>query len=228
MFELHVYRDVQQLARAVADAIATELTWAIQQRGIASFAVSGGTTPWIMLTALARHPVDWDAVHLFQVDERVAPDGDPERNATSLQERFIDVVALPTANRHLIDISDDLDASADEYAQTLAEITQGVLDVVHLGLGDDGHTASLVPGDPILDVVDQFVGVTQVYRGHQRISLTYPTLNAARRIVWLTNGISKAAALQQLRCADSKIPAGRVAQEHAVAYCDEEAAAPAQ
>ncbi len=221
--EMHVYRDVQQLARGAADAIATELDWSIQHRGIATIAVSGGATPWLMLTALARHPIRWEHVHVFQVDERCAPDGHADRSATRLHETLLDVVAIPVANAHLIDFSAGIDSAAARYAAVVEAITGGTFDVVHLGLGDDGHTASLVPGDPALDIEDSPVAVSNTYRGYQRVTLTYPVLNSARRILWLTNGAEKIRPLQLLRAADRSIPAGRVDQQRAVLYCDEAA-----
>ncbi len=223
---LHMYRDVQQLARAAADALASELSWAITQRGTASLAVSGGTTPWLMLTALARHPVAWHNVHLWQVDERAAPFGHADRSLTHIQACFLDIVNLPDDNVHAIAIDDDLDAAALAYSEAIRDHTQGIFDVVHLGLGDDGHTASLVPNDPVLAVNDMFAAATQEYRGYRRVTVTYPTLAAARNIVWLVNGVTKVAPLRQLMALDDTIPAGRVPQAHAQLFCDDAAVSP--
>ena len=123
--------------------------------------------------------------------------------------------------------SADLDEAAARYAQTLVDVAGSppVLDLVHLGLGSDGHTASLVPGDPVLDVTDADVALTGVYQGRRRMTLTYPVLNRARRVLWLITGEDKAAMLVRLRRGDPAIPAGRVRQDHAVVLADRAAAA---
>lgn len=221
--ELHVHHDVDELARGAADAIATELGWAIRRRGQATLAVSGGTTPWAMLANLARHALDWANVHVFQVDERAVPDGDDDRNLTHLRAALLDAAAIPAGNVHAIPIGTDLDAAARDYDATLRHVAGGELDVVHLGLGDDGHTASLVPGDAVLGVDDRLVATTGEYRGARRVTLTYPALAAARRILWLVDGAAKADALRRLVAGDDSIPAGRVPQDRAVVHCDEAA-----
>ena len=115
----------------------------------------------------------------------------------------------------------DLDAAASMYAADLP----AALDLVHLGLGPDGHTASLVPGDPVLDVTDREVAVTGIYQGRRRMTLTYPALNKARGVLWLVTGEDKVDALQRLLRGDTSIPAGRVAAENALVLADRSAAA---
>ena len=220
---VHVYPDVQQLARAAADVVASEIGWAITRRGVAFIALSGGATPWLMLEALRHHPIDWGATHLFQVDERNAPQASTDRSSTQLREVLTDHIAIPDPNVHMIPITGALAADADRYGREVQEITGGVFDLIHLGLGDDGHTASLTPGDTALDVVDAPAVATQEYRGYQRVTLTYPVINAARTILWLTNGADKAIPLQQLLQQDPAIPAGRVLQTNAQVFCDEAA-----
>lgn len=174
-------------------------------------AVSGGTTPWQMLRALAGEDVDWSRVHVFQVDERIAPEGHSDRNLTHLRESLLSHAPLAEQNLHAMPVNaGDLEAAAEQYAMTLQSVCQGVLDVVHLGLGADGHTASLVPSDPVLDIFDRDVAITQLYQGRQRMTLTYPVLNRARDVLWLATGKSKQEMLQRLIARDAGIPAGRV------------------
>jgi 6-phosphogluconolactonase len=196
-------------------------------RGRFILAVSGGHTPWLMLRALAGEPVPWPEVHLFQVDERVAPAGDPDRNFTHIRDSLLTHVPLRPEQVHAMPVeASNLEAAAESYARLLREVASSppVLDLVHLGLGPDGHTASLVPGDPVLDVTDTDVALTGVYQGRRRMTLTYPLINRARRILWLVTGVEKAGPLLRVRAADASIPAGRVHQEQAVVLADREAA----
>jgi len=166
-------------------------------------------------------------VHVVQVDERVAPPGHPDRNLTHLQESLLAHAALRPEQVHAMPVeSADLEPASAQYAVMLQQIagTPAVLDLVHLGLGPDGHTASLVPGDPVLDVTDVDVAVTGPYQGRRRMTLTYPILDRARRIVWLVTGREKADMLARLCEADRSIPAGRVPQQRAVVLADQEAA----
>jgi 6-phosphogluconolactonase len=179
-----------------------------------------------MLRALADTEVPWDRVHIFQADERVAPEGDPDRNFTQLRECLLDHAPIPADHIHAMLVeAQDLSAAAAQYARTLESIAGSVLDLVHLGLGPDGHTASLVPGDPVLDVVDADVALSGPYQGHLRMTLTYPILNRSRRILWLVTGAGKAGMVVRLRKRDQAIPAGRVRQDRACLLADSAAAA---
>jgi 6-phosphogluconolactonase len=224
--EIEVLNNSDSVAREAAAIIAADARAAVKERGRFVFAVSGGKTPWIMLRALADEDVPWDKIHLVQVDERVAPAGHSDRNLTHLRESLLTRVHLRPEQVHAMPVeSGDLAAAASRYSDTLAEIASSpaVLDVVHLGLGPDGHTASLVPGDPVLDVTNTDVALTGAYQGRRRMTLTYPIINRSRRILWLVTGSDKAEPLARLIEADSSIPAGRVRQEQALLLADREA-----
>jgi 6-phosphogluconolactonase len=222
---VEVFADAESVAQQAAALIAAEARAAVATRGRFVIAVSGGHTPWVMLRALSGEDVPWQNVYMAQVDERVAPAGDPDRNLTHLREslqaplRPEQILAMPVE-------SPDLEAAAARYAATLREIagSPSVLDLVHLGLGPDGHTASLVPGDPVLEFTAADVALTGIYQGRRRMTLTYPIINRSRRILWLVTGSEKVEMLGRLRQGDTSIPAGRVRQDQAVVFADKAAA----
>jgi 6-phosphogluconolactonase len=225
--KIEIFADADSVAREAAALIAADARAAVAERGRFIFAVSGGHTPWVMLGNLTREEVPWDKIHLAQVDERVAPPGHPDRNLTHLQESLLQHAPLPPEQIYPMPVeSPDLESAAKQYAATLAKIagTPPVLDLVHLGLGPDGHTASLVPGDPVLQVNDADVAVTGLYQGRRRMTLAYPMINRARRILWLVTGSEKSGMLTRLREGDPSIPAGRVNQERALVLADRAAA----
>jgi 6-phosphogluconolactonase len=216
------------VAKRAAEVIAEESRAAVAARGRFVLAVSGGHTPWLMLRALADADVPWSSVHVVQVDERVAPLGDADRNLTHLLESLLDHAPLPSNQIHAMPVEEgDLETAAARYAVTLQQIAGSppVLDLVHLGLGPDGHTASLVPGDPVLNAAVADVAVTGVYQGRRRMTLTYPIINRSRRVLWVVTGSEKAAMLRRLLDGDESIPAGRVRRERAVLIADLAAAA---
>jgi 6-phosphogluconolactonase len=220
---LEVLGDPDSVAQAAATAIAADARAAIGLRGRFTIAVSGGHTPWLMLRQLANEDLPWAAIHVFQVDERVAPDGHPDRNLTHLRESLLGRAPLPPQQIYAMPVeSDDLESAAEEYARTLAEIAGSppLLDLVHLGLGPDGHTASLVPGDSVLQVADRDVALTGYYQGRRRMTLTFPVLNRARRILWVVTGGEKTAMLARLLNGDPAIPAGRVRRDEALVIAD--------
>lgn len=224
---IEVLPDAESVARRAAAFIADAARAAVSARGRFVFAVSGGRTPWVMLRALALEDVPWQAVEIVQVDERVAPEGHPDRNLTHLRES-LKHAPLGYAQIHAMPVeTDDLDAAAREYAGTLRRLTEPSvrLDLAHLGLGPDGHTASLVPGAPELDVRDAPVAVTDIYQGRRRMTLTFPVLDSARQILWVVTGDDKRKMLARLREGDAAIPAGRVASHAAVVIADRAAAA---
>jgi 6-phosphogluconolactonase len=224
---IEVLADDDSVARKAAALIAEHARIAISARGRFIVAVSGGRTPWIMLRALAGEDLPWEGVHLVQVDERVAPPGHPDRNFTHLRESLLTQAPLRPEQIHAMPVDEaDLEAAAQRYALTLRELAGSppVLDLAHLGLGPDGHTASLVPGDPVLDVSDRDVGLTGVYQDRRRMTLTYPILNRSRSILWLVTGGEKAGMLRRLLAGDPSIPAGRVRQDRAQVLADRTAA----
>jgi 6-phosphogluconolactonase len=225
--KLEVHADDHSVAQRAAAFIAAEARAAVRARGLFTLAVSGGRTPWQMLRELAREDLPWPSLHLFQVDERCAPAGSAERNLTHIRDSLFADAPLPTANMHAMPVAAaDLQAAAQQYALVLREIagTPPVLDLVHLGLGADGHTASLVPGDDALQVTDADVVLSAAYQGRRRLSLSYPTLNRARCVLWLVTGSEKRDMLARLRAADLSIPAGRVEQSRAMVLADRAAA----
>jgi 6-phosphogluconolactonase len=216
--QIETLADDAAVAQRAAAFIAEHAHEAVRHRGCFTLAVSGGRTPWAMLRALATLPLPWAQVHLFQVDERVAPDGDAVRNLTNIQASLLAHAPLPAANLHAMPVTAaDLDAAAQAYAATLQRVcgTPPVLDLVHLGLGSDGHTASLVPGDAALQVADADVALAGPYQGHRRMTLTYPVLNRARAVLWLATGADKREMVARLRAGDTGIPAGRVRADRA-------------
>jgi 6-phosphogluconolactonase len=225
---IEVFDGADSVAQRATEIIAANATTAIAERGRFVMAVSGGLTPWVMLQAVASADIPWPAVHVVQVDERVAPAGHPDRNLTHLRESLLDHAApLPEQIHEMAVESPDLETATARYAATLREIggSPPVLDLVHLGLGPDGHTASLVPGDPVLNVKDADVAVTGAYQGRRRMTLTYyPIINRSRRVLWVVTGGEKVQMLNRLLDGDESIPAGRVSRERALVVADRAAA----
>jgi 6-phosphogluconolactonase len=225
--KIQVLESAEAVAQEAARFIAAEARAAVAARGRFVMAVSGGHTPWQMLRALANEDVPWNGLHVLQVDERIAPAGDPDRNLTHLRESLLEHAPLPAGQIHAMPVEDaDIEGAARSYAQTFQQLsgTPPVLDLAHLGLGPDGHTASLVPNDPVLNVTDREVALTGVYQKRRRMTLTYPALNRSRRILWLVTGAEKVGMLPRLLSADASIPAGRVRQEQALVLADRAAA----
>jgi len=224
--DTRILADADAVAREAARVIAAQARAAVEARGRFVVAVSGGRTPWQMLRALAGEVVPWAGVHVVQVDERIAPAGDADRNLTHLRESLLAHAPLPAEQIYAMPVEEaDVEAAARRYARTLERIAgcPPVLDLAHLGLGSDGHTASLVPDDPVLSVVDRDVALTGVYGKRRRMTLTYPILDRSRRILWVVTGAEKAAMLPRLLAADPSIPAGRVQQERALVLADRSA-----
>ena len=216
--EVETLADPGAVAAAGAAFVAERARAAVKAGGLFHFAVSGGHTPWAMFAELATETVPWEQVVIYQVDERVAPPGDPDRNLTHL----VKALGSAPAQVRAMPVNDaDLTAAAASYAASLPE----EFDLVHLGLGPDGHTASLVPGDPVLAVTDRLVGLTRPYQGRVRMTLTYPALARARQLLWLVTGADKKDPLARLQAGDTAIPAGRVEAAASLIMADRAAAA---
>jgi 6-phosphogluconolactonase len=224
---IEVLDSADLVAQRAAAIIAEDARAAVAARGRFVMAVSGGHTPWLMLRALVTDDLPWPGVRVVQVDERVAPLGDPDRNLTHLHESLLNHAPLVPEQIHAMPVeSPDLEIAAAQYASTLRQIAGSppVLDLVHLGLGPDGHTASLVPGDPVLDVKDADVAITGTYQGRRRMTLTYPIINRSRRLLWVVTGSEKEQMLKRLLDGDESVPAGRVRRERALVIADKAAA----
>jgi 6-phosphogluconolactonase len=221
--ELEVLADADAVSRKAAAIISAEARSAAAGRGRFVMAVSGGHTPWLMLRALVNEDVPWDRIDIVQVDERVAPTGHPDRNDTHLRESLLARAPLHPEQIYSMPVeATDLQSAVGRYVHTLQQIAGSppVIDLVLLGLGPDGHTASLVPGDPVLEVSDTDVALTGLYQGRARMTLTYPIINRSRRILWLVNGMEKVLMLGRLLAGDTSIPAGRVCRDHALVVAD--------
>jgi 6-phosphogluconolactonase/glucosamine-6-phosphate isomerase/deaminase len=214
--DIVVAPDPQSAAVEAAAWVARQLRNAVSRRGIASVAFSGGSTPALMLAELAQLPVPWSKTTVFQVDERVAPDGDPDRNAGLLE-----VLRACGPSIQLMPVTaSDLESASGRYASLLP----ARLDVVHLGLGDDGHTASWPPGDPVVDDTGP-VAMSGMFNGRVRMTLTVPTVNGARRRLVLATGSPKAPVMERWLLHDPSLPIERVGRANTLVVLDSLAAA---
>jgi 6-phosphogluconolactonase/glucosamine-6-phosphate isomerase/deaminase len=214
MMRVEVLPDPGAAAARAAEAVADVVHRTTAEGDRFAWAISGGEGPLPMFRRLEDHHLPWELIETWQVDERVAPPGDPARNASR------QMAALPgeamTGIRWMPVEDEDLDSAAARYATTLP----ARFDVVHLGLGADGHTASLVPDDPVLDVRDRDVAVTGPYDGRRRMTLTYPGLSRATQVIWFVTGSDKRDALERLVGGDRSIPAARVPVEDQIVVTD--------
>jgi 6-phosphogluconolactonase len=229
--KIEVLANDDAVAKAAAGVIAAEARDAVAARGVFTLAVSGGKTPWAMLKDLASEEVPWSQVHVFQIDERIAPEGDPDRNLTHLHESLLGNAPIPKENIHAMPVNaEDPLEGAKAYEETLQQFCGNPpeLDMAHLGLGPDGHTASLVPNDPVLEVTDRDVALTDpvnLYQDRRRMTLTYPMINRSRKILWLATGAAKIPMIVKLRAGETSIPAGRINHTNALLLTDTAAAA---
>jgi len=228
MMKIEILDNEDLVAQKAASIIAGEARNAAVLRGRFVIAVSGGRTPWKMIRALTDENVPWEKIHILQVDERLAPEGHTDRNMTHLLANLQGHSPVVTRQIYAMQVEDkDPEAAAARYALTISEVTgsSGIIDLIHLGLGSDGHTASLIPGDPVLDVTGRDVELTGFYQGRRRLTLTYPVINRARKLLWIITGSEKHEMLERLLDKDLSIPAGRIAQEHAMVLADKDAVA---
>jgi 6-phosphogluconolactonase/glucosamine-6-phosphate isomerase/deaminase len=201
-------------AQAAADQLASAIADAVAARGVARIAVSGGSTSPALFTRLSATGADLARVDVWQVDERVVPDGDPDRNAAQL-------AGLPWTVHEMPVTADDLAAAAARYARGLPDR----FDVVHLGIGPDGHTASWPPGDPVLGCPDdERVAIVAAFRGHDRMTITPPVVRRAGRRLVLVTGASKADVVRSWLVDGADLPAAAIPPEGTTIHLDEEAA----
>lgn len=207
--KLEVFATEEEVHRRGAELIREAGQFAYSEREYFGLAVSGGRDPWPMFSQLEDGDLPWKATEIFQVDERVAPAGSDERNLTHLVESLS--IGAQGSIRPMPVTDEDLEAAANRYAEQLPD---GPLDLAHLGIGPDGHTASLVPGDPVLEVTDKRVAVTGgEYQGVHRMTLTYPEINRVRKLLWVVTGEEKVDALRKLIAQDPSTPSGAMRPE---------------
>ena len=222
-----IFPNADVVAKGAASIIAEEARKAVAARGRFVMAVSGGKTPWQMLRDLAQEEVPWASVHIVQVDERIAPAGDPDRNLTHLRESLLSHAPIPPEQIHAMPVeATDPERACLDYTGVLNSLCGAppVLDLIHLGLGPDGHTASLIPGDSVCQVLDREIALTGVYQNRRRMTLTYPVINRARAILWVVTGGEKAPMVPRLLASDPSVPAGPIAQQNATLLLDAPAA----
>jgi 6-phosphogluconolactonase len=224
--EIRTFQSADQVATEAAIYIGDRIREGIAKKGFFTLAISGGRTPWAMIKQLAQEDLPWENVFLFQVDERMAPDAHPDRNLTQLFKAIEGSRLVLRLNIFPMRVNaEDLDEACLEYESHIKRMTgNGKLDLVHLGIGTDGHTASLIPGDSVLDIEDKSVAITgSEYQGRRRMTLTYPLINQAEKILWVITGEEKAEMLNRLLHMDSSIPAGKISQHHAILLTEESA-----
>jgi len=221
-----IFPQAAQVAARAAAYLELGIRDALTHQKSFSLAISGGRTPWEMLKILSKADLPWQRINLFQVDERVAPDGHPDRNLTQLFQAIAGTAMVTQLRIFPMPVlAEDLEEGCRDYIKVLDEVSEGKgLDIIHLGLGIDGHTASLVPGDGVLEVQDRMVACTQnTYQGRIRMTLTYPLLNSAKQLLWIVTGSEKKEMVQRMLQQDPSIPAGSIRQENALLLVDQAA-----
>ncbi len=221
--DVRIFEDLEALSEAAALLVVESCRQAVADRGRALVALSGGTTPTRLYDLLAQTPfteqVDWPHVHIFWADERCVPPEDLESNFRQAKDALLSLVPLPGPNVHRVQSEMEPEEAAAAYALTLKLFASPPLDwprfdIVLLGMGEDGHTASLFPGSPV-DMQGAAAAVTADYRGRpaRRVTLTPQVFNSARRVVFLAAGESKSATLASVLNGDFRpalLPAQRI------------------
>lgn len=218
--KVHALPDASEASREAAKFVAAQGRQAIKASGRFTLALSGGTSPLAMFAALSAENLQWECVHLFQVDERLVPTDSPERNFAGIRDHLLARANIPSRQVYPMPVElADPATAATMYAATLRHVLgkERILDLVHLGLGADGHTASLLPGDPALEDHSDVV-VSRHYQGCRRLSLSLRVISAARERLWLVSGNGKERALAALQSGDRSLPAGRIPHDHSTLY----------
>lgn len=206
--QVHVFADAGALADAVSQRIAVLVQESVAQQGVCRIALAGGGTPQQCYEKLRGLSLPWAHVHIYFGDERCLPAGDVQRNDDMARRTLLQHVPIPAGQVHPMPVELGAAEAALRYSQELAQA--GALDIVLLGMGEDGHTASLFPNDPALESTDLAVAVFDAPKPPpQRVSLGMDALNAARHKLFLVAGSSKRAALQAIAQGE-RLPAARV------------------
>jgi len=234
---VEILADPEALARRAADWL---LAAARQKDGIFAVALSGGSTPRRLYERLAAPPClavfPWDRTHWFWGDERFVPPDDRESNYRMAHDAMLSRAPVPAANIHPIPtggIAPEAAAAAYEralksfYGAPVLKAEQPLFDVVLLGLGPDGHTASLFPGTAILEERQRWVGAVVGAKPEPRITLTYPVLESSRETAFLVAGAEKRTVLERLFHGDRALPAARLQPCGALRFFLDRAGAPA-
>ena len=216
---VRIFKDAVELSRAAADLFVTLAVQSIRERGRFLAALSGGSTPMALYRLLVRELIDWTRVHVFWGDERLVPPEDPENSYGQAWEALLKHIPIPTENIHRVASELDLGAAATDYARVLREFAAPPLDwprfdLVLLGIGEDGHTASLFPGSPV-EATEPVIAVTAQYQGRPawRVTLTPPVFNSARQVIFLVTGANKAVTLKGVFSdynSSEQVPAKRI------------------
>jgi 6-phosphogluconolactonase len=236
MAEIQVYPDAAGLARAAAERFVTLAAEAIAERGRFLVALAGGSTPRLTYKLLASGDftarIDWPRVHVFWGDERCVPPDHPESNYRMARETLLDGIAIPPQNVHRIRGELPPERAAEAYQGELERFLgpDGRFDLILLGMGTDGHTASLFPGTPALEDRGSLAVAAYIERlPAWRVTLTLRVINASRHVVFLVMGAAKASALRRVQTGEP-LPAGLVqpADGHLIWLVDRDAAGETQ
>jgi 6-phosphogluconolactonase len=222
-----VLADARSVATRAAGIIARQARECFAARRRFVMAVSGGSTVRTMLRMLGQEEIPWGGVYVVQGHERIGATGNRDTNLPDVRKALMEDTPINPKNIYPMPVHlSDANAAAEQYAASLQSLCGNppVIDLVQLELFSSGRTAALLPGDPVLEVTNRDVAVTEVHEQRRRMTLTYPALNRSRQILWIVTGSEKQKALAQLRAGDLAIPASRVSRDHALLLTDHAAA----